>query len=582
MLMRHLVRYAFALSVLYAVAPPVPAHALESSPAVQMPEAQTPEIQIPEIQTPDVEKPEIRIARDVAIASRLAKDGPLTIDGQRLRNLEALRRFYARRGFAPVWQRDDRPAATVGELVALLQAADAEGLEPFHYHPDSIAGRLTASDPQVQAELDLLVTDAVMEYAVDLRTGRLPPRSVDADLAMMPPDLDRLAIAETAAGASDIHVYLAGFVPPHPEYAALRRELAEYRRIAVAGWPLAGDGSVLKPGMQDPSVPRLRKRLAATGEFKGADLKSETFDAPLEAAVKRFQSRHGMTPDGVVGTATRAAMNVSAPERVGQIIANMERWRWLPDQLGDRFVMVNVPGYSLKAVDHGQIALRMPVIVGQTERPTPVLNNQISHLVFNPTWTIPGTIAKKDILPKVIRDPGFLTSQNIRVFDGKGAGARSINPNSIDWHSVGSSITRFRLIQAPGPQNALGQVKFMFPNDFDIYLHDTPSRDKFRRTVRMLSSGCVRVGDPAALTEFLLAGMPEWPAERRQQVIDKGETRTVWLREPVAVYLTYQTVLVDESGQIQFRADIYDRDADYLAALAKRLPTQEKVAAIGG
>ena len=280
----------------------------------------------------------------------------------------------------------------------------------------------------------------------------------------------------------------------------------------------------------------------------------------LQAAVKRFQSYNGQTPDGVVGESTRTALNVSAAERVNQIVANMERWRWLPDDLGERHVIVNIPGYSLKALDKGEVALRMPVIVGSVERPTPVFSHRITHLVFNPTWTIPPTVARNDILPKLLRNPAYLKEHDIKLFDSWAPGARPIDSRSVNWRDVGSRITRYRMRQDPGPKNSLGRIKYMFPNDFDVYLHDTPARDKFAQVERGLSSGCVRVGDPAALTAFLMEGMDDWPVERRTQVLDAGETKTVWLRQSVPVHLTYQTVYFDEAGKIHFLEDIYGRD----------------------
>ena len=221
----------------------------------------------------------------------------------------------------------------------------------------------------------------------------------------------------------------------------------------------------------------------------------------------------------------------------------------MPDDLGERHVLVNIPGYSLKALDKGEVALRMPVIVGSVERPTPVFSHRITHLVFNPTWTIPPTVARNDILPKLLRNPAYLKEHEIKLFDSWAPGARPINSRSVNWRDVGSRITRYRMRQDPGPKNSLGRIKFMFPNDFDVYLHDTPARDKFAQVERSLSSGCVRVSDPAALTAFLMEGMDDWPVERRTQVLDAGETKTVWLRQSVPVHLTYQTVYFDEAAR---------------------------------
>lgn len=522
---------------------------------------------------------------DVAIARLLSRNGALVIDGQRLRNLDALRRFYAERGFDPVWTEPSGAVPAAEGLAALLHGADQEGLNPLHYHADAMERRVGSDQVTVQAELDLLIADAVMEYAADLRAGRLPPRTIAPELVAAPPRLDPVEVAKRARDETNLAAFLTGFTPPHPQYAALRDALRRYRAMAAGGgWPAAGPGPVLKPGMQDASVPALRRRLAASGDYAGnaRDMSSQVYDAALQAAVKRFQSYSGQTQDGIVGEATRAALNVPAAERVNQITANMERWRWLPDDLGERHVIVNIPGYSLKALDGGKAVLRMPVIVGAVERPTPVFSHRISHLVFNPTWTIPPTVARNDILPKLLRNPSYLKEHDIKLFDSWAAGARQIDSRSVNWRDVGSRITRYRMRQDPGPKNSLGRIKYMFPNELDIYLHDTPARNKFAQAERSLSSGCVRVGDPAALTAFLMDGMEDWPVERRTQVLDAGETKTVWLRQSVPVHLTYQTVYFDDAGQIHFLGDIYGHDTAFVTALAKRLPAQQAVAQIDG
>ena len=239
---------------------------------------------------------------DVAIARRLSRNGALVIDSQRLRNLDALRRFYAERGFDPVWTDTSGAALAADGLVTLLRAADQEGLNSLHYHADAIERRMGSADVKVQAELDLLIADAVMEYATDLRTGRLTPRSIAPELAAVPPQLDPVEIAKQGRDQPNLATFLTGFTPPHPQYVALRDALWRYRSIAAAGgWPAVGQGPVLKPGMQDPSVPALRRRLAATGDYAAKDMASTIYDAPLQAAVKRFQSYNGQPADGVVG-----------------------------------------------------------------------------------------------------------------------------------------------------------------------------------------------------------------------------------------------------------------------------------------
>lgn len=496
-----------------------------------------------------------------------------SIDGEALKRPVELRRFYAGRGDLPAWSARGEVDSRAEALLGVLAAADREGLDPRDYHAAAIAMRLarTRAGSRDLAELDLLLTDAAMHYAAHLRAGRVLPRSVDADMALVPPDVDVVAAARSVASSPDPAAVLAGYAPPYEGYAQLRQGLAELRAFAGrGGWPAAGPGAVLKPGMADPSVPALRRRLAATGDFTGSDRDSEVYDAGIEQAVRAFQERMGLGVDGVVGARTRSALDVPIEERIDQVIANMERWRWLPDRLGDRYVAVNVPGYSLEAVDGGEVRLAMPVIVGSRSRATPILGGRINHLVLNPTWTIPETIARKDVLPKVIEDPGYLITQGIRVFDGWSADAPMLDPYAVDWKAVGTRITRYRLRQEPGPLNALGRVKYMFANEFDVYLHDTPQRGTFGRAVRTLSSGCVRVGDPDALTAFLLEGAGDWTRERLGQVMDSGATTTIRLRRPVPVYLLYRTAWRGRDGRMVFRPDIYDRDPRLVAAIDGR------------
>lgn len=505
-----------------------------------------------------------------AIPALLA-DPAAAIGGRPLHHAAQVRRFYAERRGAAAWTQEAGASGKATVLADILAAADQEGLVPTDYHLAAILARLGSADPGRLAELDILLTDAVMAYAVDLRSGRVVPRSISADLAVDPPKMDALRVGRAAAAAADVRAFLAAFAPPHPDYAGLRQGLADLRALAAAGggWPEAGPGPVLKPGMEDASVPALRRRLAATGEYALPEGNGTVYDAPLEAAVRRFQERMGLDADGVVGAQTRRALNMTLDDRIRQVVANMERLRWLPDRLGDRYVRVNVPEFRLTAVDRGGTRLSMPVIVGSTMRQTPVFSSRISYLVFNPTWTVPETIARKDILPKVRKDPGWLIEQGIQVFDGWSPDALLLNPYDVDWLAVGERITRYRLRQQPGPLNALGRVKFMFPNDLDIYLHDTPERSKFGRAVRMMSSGCVRVGDPDALTAFLMEGMSGWSEEKHRRILDDGLTKTMRLPLPVPVYLLYQTAWREADGRMAFRADIYGRDEELLTAIVR-------------
>jgi L,D-transpeptidase YcbB len=252
---------------------------------------------------------------------------------------------------------------------------------------------------------------------------------------------------------------------------------------------------------------------------------------------------------------------------VRQIIVNMERWRWMPDDLGARYLLVNLAGFELKVIEGGRTVLAMPVVVGQPYRSTPVFSDVMTYVVTNPYWHVPQTIAVEDILPKARRDPYHLIEQGIRVFRGRGGDAVEFDPRAVDWWGLGGQRFPFRLRQEPGPQNPLGRLKFMFPNEYEVYLHDTPSRGLFSRAVRANSSGCIRLADPIALAEYLLRDHPRLGQGGVRAVIESGRTLDFRLPEPVPIHLTYSTAWVDERGAVQFRDDIYGRDARLREAL---------------
>ena len=511
----------------------------------------------------------------VEIAARLAS-GLAGLDARRPLDAARLKLFYEQRHYAAVWFGADGSAliAAARALRQTLGAAEAEGLLPADYHLAALDTRLAQADgvdalhwAAHRVELDLLLTDALMAYAGDLHRGRLPPRAIAGEFALVPAPMDLPATAAAALAAPDISAFLAGLAPAGERYRRLREALRLSRAYEQAGgWPRVPEGPKLEPGRKDPVVKALRRRLAVTGELEAKLASGGTeYDRPLVAAVQRFQQRHGLDADGVIGAATYAALNITAAERVTAVMANLERERWMPEELGKRYVLVNIPGFSLTVMVDGKPALEMPVIVGTKVRRTPIFASQITSLIWNPTWSVPRKLAREDILPKLRANPGYLADLGIVLYEGSFAGRR-VDPARINWQSV-NDISRFRLRQMPGTHNALGQVKFNIPNDFDVYLHDTPHREKFVKSVRTFSSGCVRVGNPLGLAELLLADMPEWTAERRQAVLEKGGTRLVDLRSPIPVFLLYQTAWLDESGTLQFREDIYGRDTQILRAL---------------
>jgi murein L,D-transpeptidase YcbB/YkuD len=326
----------------------------------------------------------------------------------------------------------------------------------------------------------------------------------------------------------------------------------------------------MRKGDRGERVRVLRTRLIVGGDL-GQELNNngDSFDNALEQAVREFQRRHGLEVDGIVGPATLEALDVSVEERVRQIELNMERWRLLPQDLGQRYVLINIPNFELDVVENGKTVMSMRAVVGRPYRHTPVFSARMTYLVLSPYWNIPPGIAIEDVLPLIRKDPNYLAKHNIKVFQGWGAETKEINPKTVDWTRVSAKNFKYRFRQEPGPQNPLGRVKFMFPNEFNVYIHDTPSQELFTKTERCFSSGCIRIEKPIELAEYVLRGDPEWTREKILAEIEKWVEQVVHLPEPIPVHVLYWTAWVDENGTIQFRKDIYGSDERLNEALCR-------------
>ena len=382
----------------------------------------------------------------------------------------------------------------------------------------------------------------------------MDPETIHTRWLLKSREADLAGILQTALEKKEVRPALEGLLPEYPAYASLRETLQEYRAIAERdGWPPVPAGPTLHADERDPRVVALRARLIASGDLGTGEVADpEILDGHVEQAVRRFQGRHGLVVDGEVGPATLAALNVPVEDRVRQIEINMERWRWLPDDLGRRYILVNTAAFFLEVVEEGESVLAMRVVAGKKARRTPVLSGEMTYLVLNPYWHIPHKLAVRDILPKIKKDPGYLDRQGIRVFENWEEFAPEIPRETIDWSSITEHNFFFKLRQDAGPANALGRVKFMFPNKFAVYLHDTPSRYMFKRNRRDFSSGCIRVEGPIDLAVYVLRGDPEWTREEVLSVIDSGESRIVWLPEPIPVHVLYWTAWVDRRGHPSF------------------------------
>jgi L,D-transpeptidase YcbB len=405
----------------------------------------------------------------------------------------------------------------------------------------------------VRRSLSWSVMLPALLFAGSVQGGELPgERIAHADDAVAPP-----ITAPVTDGFRNLHAALL-------QYLELQ---------ARGGWPEFPAGTILRPGAEDPRVPLLRDRLVLSGDLAPDSTTgypteagpSNRYDDALAGAVRRFQARHGLDVDGQVGPLTRAALNIPVERRIGQLLVNLERWRRMPADDGERRLIVNIPDFRAELRAHGETLATTRVIVGRANRPTPELSTRITHLVVNPTWTVPERIARLDLLPKLRNDPDYLDRGGFRVLAGWNPDARILDPDTIDWHDIAGRFP-FVLRQAPGPANALGSLKFEMPNPYSVYLHDTPDRHLFDNAARAFSAGCIRVEGILDLAGAL-AEPSGWDRPRLEAQIRVGQTRHLRLANPVEVHLVYLTAWVGEAGSVEFRDDIYGKDQDLLMRL---------------
>jgi murein L,D-transpeptidase YcbB/YkuD len=433
-------------------------------------------------------------------------------------------------------------------LLKLLEAAPSHALPAPRL--ETLRTRLGSDDRDARRRAEAELIAAVLEHARALRGHRINPTSVSSLWAVAPPPYNAAGELAGALKADRLDAWVASLPPPYAGYRALQGAYGRYRKIADdGGWgTLASTGVSIRPGAADARVPALRKRLAAEGYAVGNGT-GTTYDRELADAVRRFQNRRGLSPDGVIGSGALAELNVSARTRADQIAANLERWRWIPRQLPNHRIEVNLPTAMLDYYRDGTIPSTMKVAVGAVKHQTPMMTADISSIVLNPPWNVPLSIVKNEIAPKLARDPGYLKRQQLKVVGKYGNGLPMLQ-------------------QAAGPLSALGRVKFDSPNEFAVFLHDTPSRGGFSRADRLLSHGCVRLERPLELARLVLEGTSDWNPERMQAAVDSGKTVRVSLPEPVPMYLFYWTSFVDSQGGVYFWDDIYGWDKRLTAALA--------------
>lgn len=493
-----------------------------------------------------------------------------------------LKEFYRENDFELAWNSHKKAGKQAEELIEVLKESWKEGLNPQYYRieeMDSLEKAIFHSgvdsvDLHRLIHLDLLMTSSFLTYASHLVCGRVDPNKVNSTWFTNPPQKDFVPALKKAAINKRVKKAIDDIRPDYPQYKKLQEKFAEYHEIKKnGGWPEIAGGQELRRGNYGRQVAALNKRLAVTGDLTGYNEKGRdtaVFTEETENSVKIFQERHRLKPTGWVDKKTLQALNIPLEDRLQQIMLNMERLRWMPEDLGEHYILVNVPEYYLRIIRNEKVEMDMKVIVGQDFNSTPIFSDTMEHLVFSPYWNVPNSISTEEILPKAQENPDHLSTNNYELLSGWEEDPKVIDPYSVDWDTLSADNFPFRIRQKPGPGNALGKVKFMFPNNLSIYLHDTPEGNLFSRDERGFSHGCIRVEEPEDMAVYLLQNKPGYDRKRIKQLMEDGSETIVKLEEKVPVHIIYWTTFVDDNGRLNFSNDIYNFDKAQIKAIEKK------------
>ena len=486
------------------------------------------------------------------------------------------KKFYHERQYRLGWFKNNQLVPQAAQLLETIAKAGDEGLDPGKYQVKDLTKLFNqlkiAPDPAqrdaLEREIDVALSGTYFNWASDFYRGVANPHDAKNTVWQVKPNKIKLHKALlTLLGDRKSKYGYYEFAPLHPEYNNLKKALAAYRaREAAGGWSALPQGLVLRPGQSSPAVPALRQRLLVGGSGS-AEQPSVLYDQGLTNAVKAFQTDAGLRPDGVVSGATLRELNVPIDERIDQILLNMERWRWLPKKFEPDYLLVNIPEYRLHVIENGKEALAMRVIVGKALTATPIFSDKMEYVVLAPYWNVPFSIIENELKDKLTANPNYLDRLDMEVVKGYGRKATVIDPATIDWANVTQENFKYTLRRRPGPQNDLGNAKFIFPNSNDIYLHDTPHDELFSQVNRNFSHGCVRVEEPIKLATYLLRDKPQWDQQTILDTIATHREKYITLTKKLPVYLVYLTAWADADGHPHFRDDIYGHDK----ALAREL-----------
>ena len=486
---------------------------------------------------------------------------------------EEVKTFYARRNFKPAWQQNGHLTPLALELTEAINEAEDEGLLKYDYNWNEIItsfnnlGILKRMEPFLMAQyakLDILLTHTYLSYASDLLSGRLNPDKMEIIWEAHPRSKNLVEYLEEALERKQIQQSLLALNPDHQQYCLLRNELKRLIHLSPDKKSLYLDfNSSLRINDTSSSILTLRKFLEATGDLSAEKIISENdsvFNTDLENAVKKFQYRHELKPDGVIGKNTKKQMNKNLNYRIDQIKINMERLRWLPENFGNKYIIVNLPEYKLRYYENDILKEQMKVIIGKKENITPILIDSVDYIEFNPVWNVPNSIVSKEILPKLKQNPAYLKENNYQLIDGYSKNRKVVKPDSIEWEKITEDNFPYRIVQNPGRKNALGLVKFIFPNKHAIYLHDTPADYLFYKYERDLSHGCIRLERPIDLAKSILDQSEYVSLDSIENYLSQKKPKRIFLNEKVIVYFTYQTAWVDDNSLLHFSDDVYHLD----------------------
>jgi murein L,D-transpeptidase YcbB/YkuD len=491
---------------------------------------------------------------------------------QRVHLSAAFHDAYSIHNYQPLWVEDGLYTPQVNALLQALKQADQEGLSPATYHlPElelMLAEMALHPDAEKVAELDRLATASYLLYASHLFNGSISPVALDSNWHLLAKFLPLAHHLMDALQQASVFQSLANLLPAAESgYPRLKLELQRLKSIALqGGWPALSTTRVLQKNDTGQVVRELKQILYLMGYLDSTQTNPSLFDTDLQVSLRKFQQRHGLPQTAKVDKVSLRALNVPVEERIRQVTLNLERMRWLPRQLGDRFISVNIPEYKLRVVNNHQAVLEANVVVGKKGHETPIFVDTLESIVFSPEWNVPSQIATKEILPLVQRNPYYLQKNNFEVYDSWNANAKPINPYSVNWQRVTPHTFTYRIVQKSNEKNSLGAVKFLFPNPLNIYIHDTPAKQLFLESRRAFSHGCVRIENPEKLAACLLKHTNDWSAEKILSQLHQPEPVKVSLTQPVKVEITYLTAFI-QNGVLQFRDDVYGYDQKQLAAL---------------